>query len=426
MARDATGNGNVAGAAGGPAGADRAVGGPVRQRAGAGDGGPVPSIDAVRLGVLAEYDIAASAAHARVLHRAGLLTDDDLSAGCWRHWRHSMGDVRSGGFGPIADDEDVHTALERGLLERAGRDLGGKLRAGRSRNDQVATCTGCICAMPRRGSSCAELQRASSTRPKRTREWRCRVVRIFSTLSRCCSPTTWLAHAQALVRDIDRIRDWDRRAAVSPYGSGALAGSSLRARSGGRCQGTRLRFAAANSIDGTASRDFAAELAFCLAMVGWTCRGGPRRSSSSPPQSSGMPDFMTRSPPGRRSCRRRRTRTSRSCRGKSGRLIGNLTGLLATLKGLPLAYNRDLQEDKEPLIDSLEQLELLLPALTGLTATLTFDTDAAGHDGRAPVFRWPPTSPNGWSSRASRSGSRTRRPARVWRWPSRPDATWTS
>jgi argininosuccinate lyase len=182
------------------------------------------------------------------------------------------------------------------------------------------------------------------------------------------------AHAQALTRDVDRLRDWDRRSAVSPYGSGALAGSSLGLDPAAIAKELGLDSVVANSIDGTASRDFAAELAFVLAMVGvnlsrWAEEviifttaefGYARLDDAFSTGSSIMPQ-------------KKNPDIAELTRGKSGRLIGNLTGLLATLKGLPLAYNRDLQEDKEPLIDSLQQLTVVLPAVTGMTATLTFD-----------------------------------------------------
>ena len=184
------------------------------------------------------------------------------------------------------------------------------------------------------------------------------------------------AHAQALVRDVDRIRDWDRRAAVSPYGSGALAGSSLDLDPGAIAKELGLTAAAGNSIDGTSARDFAAELAFVLAMLAvdlsrWAEEvvifttaefGYARLDDAFSTGSSIMPQ-------------KKNPDIAELARGKTGRLIGNLTGLLATLKALPLAYNRDLQEDKEPLIDSLAQLRLVLPAVTGMTATLTFDTE---------------------------------------------------
>jgi len=184
-----------------------------------------------------------------------------------------------------------------------------------------------------------------------------------------------LAHAHAFTRDVDRLRDWDRRSAVSPYGSGALAGSSLGLDP--EAVAAELGFAesAANSIDGTAARDFAAEAAFVLAMAAvdlsriaeevilWataefayiTLDDAFSTGSSIMPQKKN-PDV------------------AELARGKAGRLIGDLTGLLATLKALPLAYNRDLQEDKEPVFDAVDTLEVLLPAVAGMVATLRFDT----------------------------------------------------
>ncbi len=325
---------------------------------------------------LAQYDISGSKAHARVLHHAGLLTETELD-GMLAALAELAADVADGSFAPNEDDEDVHTALERGLLDRAGVDLGGKLRAGRSRNDQVATLYRLYLRDGARRvvELLLQLQEAFLAQaeahpgvamPGRTHFQHAQPVLLAHHLA---------AHAQALVRDIDRIRDWDRRASVSPYGSGALAGSSLGLDPEAVAKELGLDVASANSIDGTASRDFAAELAFCLAMVGvnlsrWAEEviifttaefGYARLHDAFATGSSIMPQ-------------KKNPDIAELTRGKSGRLIGNLTGLLATLKGLPLAYNRDLQEDKEPLIDSLEQLELLLPALTGMTATLTFKT----------------------------------------------------
>ncbi|SDP07199.1 argininosuccinate lyase [Nakamurella panacisegetis] len=324
---------------------------------------------------LAQYDISGSRAHARVLHNAGLLTETELD-GMLSALTQLAADVADGTFGPTEADEDVHTALERGLLDRAGTELGGKLRAGRSRNDQVATLYRLYLRDGARRvvGLLLDLQEAFLTQadahpgaamPGRTHFQHAQPVLLAHHLA---------AHAQAIVRDIDRIRDWDRRASVSPYGSGALAGSSLGLDPEAVAKELGLDVASANSIDGTASRDFAAELAFCLAMVGvnlsrWAEEviifttaefGYARLHDAFATGSSIMPQ-------------KKNPDIAELTRGKSGRLIGNLTGLLATLKGLPLAYNRDLQEDKEPLIDSIEQLEVLLPALTGLTATLTFD-----------------------------------------------------
>jgi argininosuccinate lyase len=185
-----------------------------------------------------------------------------------------------------------------------------------------------------------------------------------------------LAHAQALSRDAERLRDWDKRADVSAYGSGALAGSTLGLDPEAVAADLGFSASAANSIDGTASRDVFAEFAFVTAMIGidvsriaeeiilWTTKefsfvtldDAFATGSSIMPQKKN-PDI------------------AELARGKSGRLIGNLTGLLATLKALPLAYNRDLQEDKEPVFDSVDTLEVLLPAFTGMIATMTVHGD---------------------------------------------------
>jgi argininosuccinate lyase len=185
-----------------------------------------------------------------------------------------------------------------------------------------------------------------------------------------------LAHAWALVRDVERLRDWDRRvAADSPYGAGALAGSSLGLDPHAVARELGFDDSTPNSIDGTASRDFVAELAFVAAQIGvdlsriaeevvlWSTQefGFVTLHDSWSTGSSIMPQ-------------KKNPDIAELARGKAGRLIGNLTGLLATLKALPLAYNRDLQEDKEPVFDSVDTLEVLLPAVTGLVATLTFDT----------------------------------------------------
>jgi argininosuccinate lyase len=185
-----------------------------------------------------------------------------------------------------------------------------------------------------------------------------------------------LAHAHPLLRDAARIVDLDARVAVSPYGSGALAGSSLGLDPDAIAAELGFNAAADNSIDATASRDFAAEAAFVLAMIAvdlsrlaedvilWSTTefGYVDLHESWSTGSSIMPQ-------------KKNPDIAELARGKSGRLIGNLTGLLATLKAQPLAYNRDLQEDKEPVFDSVAQLELLLPAMAGLVGTLRFDTD---------------------------------------------------
>ncbi|MBI3215962.1 MAG: argininosuccinate lyase [Mycobacterium sp.] len=325
--------------------------------------------------VLAPYDVTASKAHARVLHNAGLLTDDQrdgLLAGL-----DSLGaDVADGSFGPIATDEDVHGALERGLIDRVGPDLGGRLRAGRSRNDQVATLFRMWLrdAVRRVADGALEVVGALATQaaahptaimPGKTHLQSAQPILLAHHL---------LAHAHPLLRDVDRIVDFDDRAAISPYGSGALAGSSLGLDPDAIAADLGFAAAADNSVDATASRDFAAEAAFVFAMIAvdlsrlaediilWSSTefGYVKLHDSWSTGSSIMPQ-------------KKNPDIAELARGKSGRLIGNLTGLLATLKAQPLAYNRDLQEDKEPLFDSVAQLELLLPAMAGLVATLDFN-----------------------------------------------------
>jgi argininosuccinate lyase len=185
-----------------------------------------------------------------------------------------------------------------------------------------------------------------------------------------------LAHAWPLLRDIDRIRDLDRRLAVSPYGSAALAGTSLGLDAGAVATQLGFHSSVANSIDGTSSRDLVAEAAYICAQIAvdlsrlsedviiWVTQefGFASLADEWSTGSSIMPQ-------------KKNPDVAELARGKAGRLIGNLTGLLATLKGLPLAYNRDLQEDKEPIFDSIDQLLIMLPAVAGMVSTLTFHPD---------------------------------------------------
>ena len=322
---------------------------------------------------LAPYDIAGSRAHARVLHTAGLLSADDLD-GMIAALDRLEADVRSGAYTPAASDEDVHGSLERGLIERAGPELGGRLRAGRSRNDQVATlgrmflrdhariiARGVIATV----DALLDQARAHpyAPMPGRTHLQHAQPVLLSHHL---------LAHAWALSRDLQRFLDWDARAAVSPYGSGALAGSSLGLDPNAVAAELGFDSATWNSIDGTAGRDVYAEFSWITAMIAvdlsriseeiilWatkefsfvTLDDAFSTGSSIMPQKKN-PDI------------------AELARGKAGRLIGDHAGLLATLKALPLAYNRDLQEDKEPIFDAIDQLEVLLPAVSGMIATLT-------------------------------------------------------
>ena len=323
---------------------------------------------------LALHDIAGSRAHAKALLAAGLLSEAQASAmddGLAELARR----VESGEFGPDPSDEDVHGALERGLKDIVGADLGGRIRAGRSRNDQIATLIrsylrteirliaqdldGVIEALAAQAD-----EYLGAVMPGRTHLQHAQPILLSHHL---------LAHAWPLVRDIQRLRDLDRRLAVSPYGSAALAGTSLGLDPELVARELGFESSVPNSIDGTAARDLIAEAAFVLAQVGvdlsrlsedviiWctaefgfaTLHDAWSTGSSIMPQKKN-PDV------------------AELARGKSGRLIGDLTGLLSTLKALPLAYNRDLQEDKEPVFDSVDQLHVLIPAVAGMVGTLTF------------------------------------------------------
>ncbi len=347
------------------------------------DGGPSPELEALSRSThfdwrLALYDIAGSHAHAKALGAAGYLTPDD-EAEIHRGLDVLARRFTDGELRPDPSDEDVHGALERLLLAEVGAEIGGRLRAGRSRNDQVATLfrSYLLDHAERVGALVLDLvdalaaqaeQHLGAVMPGRTHLQHAQPVLLSHHL---------LAHAWALLRDVDRLADWRRRtAAESPYGSGALAGSSLGLDP--QLVAVELGYAGsvANSIDGTAARDFVAELAFVAAQAGidvsriaeevilWSTAefGFVRLHDSWSTGSSIMPQ-------------KKNPDIAELARGKAGRLVGNLAGLLTTLKALPLAYNRDLQEDKEPVFDSVDTLEVLLPAFTGMVATLTFDTD---------------------------------------------------
>ncbi len=349
-------------------------------------GGPSPELEALSRSThfdwrLAPYDLAGSRAHASALLRAGLLTEADhaeLSRGIGAlEASYADGTLR-----PDPSDEDVHGALERLLLVEVGPEIGGRLRAGRSRNDQIATLfkvflrehgkivSGMVLDLVEVLAVQAEdhLGEQPTIMPGRTHLQSAQPVLLAHHL---------LAHAWPLLRDVDRLADWDARvAADSPYGSGALAGSTLGLDPEAVARDLGFSGSSANSIDGTSARDFVAEFAFVTAQIGvdvsrlaeevilWSTRefGFSTLHDSWSTGSSIMPQ-------------KKNPDIAELARGKAGRLIGNLSGLLATLKALPLAYNRDLQEDKEPVFDSVDTLEVLLPAFAGMIATLSFDRE---------------------------------------------------
>ena len=326
---------------------------------------------------LAPYDLAGSAAHVKALFAAGLLTETE-QAGLLAGIDDLADQVRSGRFVPLPTDEDVHGALERGLTEQLGPDLAGRLRAGRSRNDQIATLIRMylrdaveVLAADVRSVVAAVVAQAEThlgvAMPGRTHLQHAQPILLSHAL---------LAHAWPLVRDLDRIGDLQGRLSLSPYGSAALAGTSLGLDP--QLVAAELGFSDSvpNSIDGTAARDLVTEASYVCAQIAvdvsrlaedviiWCTHefGFVTLDDAWSTGSSIMPQ-------------KKNPDVAELARGKAGRLIGNLSGLLATFKGLPLAYNRDLQEDKEPLFDSLDQLRVLLPAVAGMVSTLQFHPD---------------------------------------------------
>ena len=344
------------------------------------EGGPSDALAALSRSVhfdwrLAKYDILGSLAHIKALFQAGYLTTAELDS-LTRNLQELLKRVEAGSFQAKESDEDVHGALERGLIEIAGAELGGKVRAGRSRNDQIATLIrmylldqskvieGLLLQHIEVLADLAE-SHLGVAMPGRTHFQHAQPVLLSHHL---------LAHAWPMVRDIERLHDWRKRASASPYGAGALAGSTLGLDPNLVAQELGLESVLANSMDATSSRDVVAEFAFIASIIGinlsrfaeeviiWASaefdyvklNDGFSTGSSIMPQKKN-PDI------------------AELARGKAGRLIGDLTGLLATLKGLPLSYNRDLQEDKEPVFDAVDTLVVLLPAFTGMTATLEFN-----------------------------------------------------
>ena len=325
---------------------------------------------------MAADDLAGSRAHVRGLVRGDLLDGDEAAAvlGALDQVEAELG---SGEFAFQPADEDIHTAVERRVTELAGP-AGAKLHTGRSRNDQVATdlrlftkrelgvVVDRILALQEVLADRAD-ETGDAYLPGYTHLQRAQPVLLAHHL---------LAHGWALARDVDRLLDCRRRLDVSPLGAGALAGSSLPLDPAGVAADLGFDRPFDNSLDAVSDRDFVAEALFALALLGvhlsrvgeelvlWSSDefGFCRLSDTYATGSSMMPQ-------------KKNPDVAELARGKAGRLIGNLTGVLATLKGLPLAYNRDLQEDKEPLFDALDQVTLGLAALTGMLAELTFDTD---------------------------------------------------
>lgn len=325
---------------------------------------------------LAPYDLRSSLAHLAVLKSSGLL--EGSVADAIRTGLHELKDeVADGKFTAIDSDEDVHSALERGLTEKLGV-IGGSLRAGRSRNDQVATDLK-LFAIDHMVELAHQLLALQEALISKASEYGDAPAPGFTHLQHA-QPVLFgheiAKHVHAFSRDLDRIKDWLTRTSVSPLGSGALAGSSLPLSPEVTAKALGFHSTSANSIDGVADRDFVAEALFILSMIGihlsrigeewciWATTefGWAKVADAYSTGSSIMPQ-------------KKNPDMAELARGKAGRLVGNLTSVLTMLKGLPFAYNRDLQEDKEPLFDSIDTLLLVLPAVTGMVATTEFDRE---------------------------------------------------
>ncbi len=343
------------------------------------EGGPAAELLAFTVSLhfdkrLAGDDLNGSRAHVRGLGRSALLSVDEVKVVLAALDRVET-ELADGSFAFEPTDEDIHTAIERRVTELAG-DSGAKLHTGRSRNDQVATAFRLWTRRSLRevAKRILELQEVLVARalevgdaylPGYTHMQRAQPVLLAHHL---------LAHVWALSRDVDRLADALRRMDVSPLGAGALAGSSLPLDPDAVAEDLGFAARFENSLDVTSDRDFVAEGLFDLAQLGvhlsrmgeeivlWTTEefAFARLDDAHSTGSSMLPQ-------------KKNPDIAELARGKAGRLIGNLTGFLATLKGLPLAYNRDLQEDKEPLFDSVDTVVLALSALAGLYGSTTFD-----------------------------------------------------
>jgi argininosuccinate lyase len=325
---------------------------------------------------LAPYDLRSSLAHLAVLEKSSLISKED-SATIRGALKELIDEVASEKFLPIEEDEDVHSALERGLTSKLGP-LGGALRAGRSRNDQVTTDLR-LFAIDHMLSLATLLTELAEVILKKASEYVDDPAPGFTHIQHA-QPISFgheiAKHAHAFSRDVSRINDWYHRASVSSLGAGALSGSSLPLDPEFTAKNLGFASSFENSIDAVSDRDYVAEALFIISLIGihlsrigeeWTLLGSTEFSwAKIADQYSTGSSIMPQ---------KKNPDMAELARGKSARLIGNLMSVLAMLKGLPFAYNRDLQEDKEPFFDSLDTLFLVIPAVSGMIATTEFDRE---------------------------------------------------
>jgi len=343
------------------------------------DSAPADAMAALSRSVHFDWRLAPYEIEVNLIHLKNLVEQDVVSKENGKKIESALldlaKDIGSGSFKYTDADEDVHSAIERGLTERCG-EVGGAIRAGRSRNDLVVTDFKLylIDHLLEIASQISAMVKVINTQAANNLD----VIAPGFTHTQHAQPITFAQelskHSHALLRDIDRIFDWLKRNSISPFGAGALAGSSIQPNPDKVAKDLGFSGAMANSIDAVGDRDFAAEALFDLAMLGvhlskigeefvlWSSTefGWVKIADAYSTGSSIMPQ-------------KKNADIAELARGKSGRFIGNLTSLLVVLKGLPFAYNRDLQEDKEPVFDSVDQLLILLPAITGMIETAQFD-----------------------------------------------------
>jgi argininosuccinate lyase len=341
--------------------------------------GPADSVTALSRSVdfdwrLAPYDIRVNLAHLD-----GLIAEGVIASGNGEVIRAGLkalgNEITSGKFTYDDSDEDVHSAIERGLIAKIGQ-IGGALRAGRSRNDLVVTDFKLYLI-----DHMLEVATLTSALIEAFNEQSAANAEVFApgfTHLQHAQPIVFghelAKHSHALLRDLDRIGDWLVRNNYSPLGAGALSGSGLQPNPEASAESLGFDGVAGNSIDAVSDRDFAAEALFVLAMLGiHLSRIGEEFTLWSTTEFSWVEIADAYSTGSSIMPQKKNLDIAELARGKSGRLVGNLTGLLTTLKGLPFAYNRDLQEDKEPVFDSIETLIVLLPALTGMVTSAKFN-----------------------------------------------------
>lgn len=320
---------------------------------------------------LAQVDVRGSIAWAKGLVSAGVLTGQEGSqiiAGL----EQVLEEITSGQFTPLPADEDVHTAVERRLTEVIGP-LGGKLHTGRSRNDQVATDF-CLWMLEAIGEVETLLKSVQSALVERAGLDMGVLLPGYTHLQRA-QPVLlshwWLSHFWALQRDLERFGQLKVRTSVLPLGCGALAGAPLAIDRQKLANELGFLSVAPNSLDAVSNRDFAAEFLFDAALVGVHLS---RLSEALIIYSSAEFGFIELSDAYSTGSslmpQKKNPDTLELTRGKTGTLIGRLTGLLAVLKGLPSAYDKDMQEDKQPVFEAADTLALMLPVMAGVLQTL--------------------------------------------------------